>query len=129
MASGATAAGVSGQDQAGQQPSGGQDRVAPPFWDPVDELAAVQAAMAQLRARHDALCDMFLTPGAAGTFEGRTHVVEVVATSRRTFDRRRLPATILHDDRYYALSTCRDIRLIPKSPASVEDDAVVEPFH
>ena len=98
-----------------------------PLWDPVDELAAVRAAMDQLRARHAALCDMFLMPGAAARFEGRTHLVEVVAESRRTFDRRRLPPAILQDDRYYALSTHRNVRLVPKD--SGDDDAVVEPFH
>ena len=98
-----------------------------PLWDPVDELAVVQAAMDRLRARHAALCDMFLMPGAAARFEGRTHLVEVVAESRRTFDRRRLPPAILQNDRYYALSTHRNVRLVAKDGA--DDDAVVEPFH
>lgn len=98
-------------------------------WDPVDELAAVQAAMNRLRARHAALCDMFLSPGADVRFEGRTHLVQVVAESRRTFDRRRLPPAILQDDRYYALSTHRNVRLVAKDGALPDDDAVVEPFH
>ena len=99
-------------------------------WDPVDELATVLAAMDRLRAREQALRDMFLTQGADEWFEGRTHLVQVVAESRRTFDRRRLPAAILRDDRYYAISTHRDVRLMAKSAGpAADDDAVVEPFH
>ena len=97
-------------------------------WHPVDELAEVQAELDRLRQRHAALVDMFLTPGSDSRFEGRTHVVEVIAESRRTFDRRRLPADILQDDRFYSVSTCRNVRLVAKHPEP-EDGAVIEPFH
>jgi hypothetical protein len=103
--------------------SGGTD-----LWHPVDELAQVQAELERLHQRKEALVDMFLTPGADSRFEGQTHVVEVVAENRRTFDRRRLPAAILQDDRFYAVSTCRNVRLVPKVPEP-EDAAVIEPFH
>jgi hypothetical protein len=97
-------------------------------WHPVDELAQVQADLERLRQRKEALLDMFLTPGADSRFEGQTHVVEVVAEHRRTFDRRRLPAAILQDERFYAVSTCRNVRLVAKHPEP-EDVAVIEPFH
>lgn len=101
---------------------------AEPLWHPVDELAQVQAELQRLQQRQKALVEMFLTPGAAARFEGRTHVVEVVAEHRRSFDRRRLPTAILQDDRFYAVSTCRNVRLIPRQP-DPEDPAVIEPFH
>lgn len=99
-----------------------------PLWHPVDELAQVEAELQRLRQRHEALVDMFLTPGADCRFIGQTHVVEVVAESRRTFDRRRLPAAILQDARFYAVTTCRKVRLVPKQPEP-EDTSVIEPFH
>lgn len=97
-------------------------------WHPVDELAEIQAELDRLRQRREALVDMFLTPGADTRFEGRTHVVEIIAEQRRTFDRRRLPPAILQDERFYALSTCRNLRLVPKRPEP-EETAVIEAFH
>lgn len=97
-------------------------------WHPVDELATVQAELERLRQRQEVLVDMFLTPGADSRFEGQTHVVEVVAEHRRIFDRRRLPAAILQDERFYAVSTCRKVKLLPKQ-AEPEETAVIEPFH
>lgn len=99
-----------------------------PPWHPVDELAQVQAELERLRVRREVLVDMFLTPGADSRFEGQTHVVEVVAEHRRIFDRNRLPAAILQDDRFYAVSTCRKVKLVPRQP-DPEDTAVIEPFH
>ena len=98
-------------------------------WDPVDELASLRAEMRRLKAREDALREMFLMPGADTRFEGRDHVVEVVAQSRRVFDRRRLPAAILRDDRFYAVSVSKELRLKAKSARYDSDDEVVEPFH
>ena len=107
-------------------PAGLAEGAAP--WHPVDELAQVQAELDRLLRRRETLVGMFLTPGADCQFEGQTHVVEVVAENRRTFDRRRLPAAILQDDRLYAVSTCRTVKLLPKQP-DPEDTAVIEPFH
>ena len=98
-------------------------------WDPVEELASLRVEMRRLKAREDALREMFLTPGADTRFEGRDHVVEVVAQSRRIFDRHRLPEAILQDERFYAVATSRHVRLMAKSAKAQEDDAVVEPFH
>lgn len=98
-------------------------------WDPVEELATLRAEMRRLRAREDALREMFLTPGADTRFEGRDHVVEVVAQQRRVFDRRRLPSAILQDDRFYAVSVNKELRLVAKFPLPEADDTVIEPFH
>ena len=99
-----------------------------PRWHPVEELAQVLAQLERLRQRQQVLVDMFLTPGADCQFEGQTHVVEVVAEHRRSFDRRRLPAAILQGERFYAVSTCRKVKLLPRQPEP-EDTAVIEPFH
>ncbi len=99
-----------------------------PRWHPVDELAQVLAELERLRQRQQVLVDMFLTPGAASRFEGQTHVVEVIAEHRRIFDRRRLPVAILQDNRFYAFSTCRKVKPLPRQPEP-EDTAVIEPLH
>lgn len=69
---------------------------------PVDELAAIRAKIALLRARESALEARFLENNEPGVYPGFNVDVVVERTMHEVFDIAKLPNAVLNDPRYYA---------------------------